>query len=409
MKEWEVIHDKGRPRRAILFSLMENIRSRLRSLLGTFFTKKSPGVVGIDIGASAIKVVQLRRRRGQAVLETYGELALGPYANSEIGRAVRLPAPKLKEALQDLLREAKVTSKRAGIALPLSSSLVTLIEMPALEGAELNSMVPIEARKYIPVPISEVFIDWWVIPREATTPAGEAKIEVLSSEAPSGTEGALVTGKIDVLVVVIHNEALKEYRDLVDTLSLNSSFFEVELFSTVRSVVDESQTPVIILDMGAATTKLAVVDRGIVRNVHTVNRGSQEITLGIARSLNIPVSQAESLKRSAGLNVAHNGVDVGSTIVATSLNYLFSEATRFLHAYEQRFKRSVETLILSGGGVNLKGFVELAKSHFPLHVRLADPFEKVEAPAFLHGVLKEAGPEFAVAIGAALRCLDEVE
>ena len=93
---------------------------------------KGGSVVGIDLGSSAIKVVQLRKEKGVAILETYGELALGPYGDVEIGRAVKLGNDKLSEALTDLLREASVGSTNAGFSIPFASSLLILIEMPAV-------------------------------------------------------------------------------------------------------------------------------------------------------------------------------------------------------------------------------------------------------------------------------------
>src|SRR5574343_624676 len=74
------------------------------SFLSNFF-KKETSVLGVDVGASAIKVVQIKKKRGRAVLETYGELALGPYANIEVGRATNLPPEKRAEAIKDILRE----------------------------------------------------------------------------------------------------------------------------------------------------------------------------------------------------------------------------------------------------------------------------------------------------------------
>lgn len=123
-------------------------------------------MLGVDIGSAYIKVVQLRRKAGRAVLETYGSLALGPYAGTDIGRATKLPVQKLAEALRDIMREAHITTKRAAVAIPLASSLVTIMEMLALDEKQLTVTVPIEARRYVPVPISEVALDWWVIPPE---------------------------------------------------------------------------------------------------------------------------------------------------------------------------------------------------------------------------------------------------
>src|SRR3990167_8865804 len=131
------------------------------------FLHKGSSVLGIDIGSSSIKVVQLRRHRGAAVLETYGELSLGPYAGVEIGRATSLPAKNLAEALTDVLKEANVTAKSCALSIPFSASLISLIEMPALSDDQLKKMIPIEARKYIPVPITEVTLDWFILPEES--------------------------------------------------------------------------------------------------------------------------------------------------------------------------------------------------------------------------------------------------
>ena len=81
------------------------------------FRQGDDSVLGIDIGPSSIKVVQLRRKKGQAVLETYGELALGPYAGLQVGQAVSLPAEKTAEVLRDIMREANVTTKRAAFSI----------------------------------------------------------------------------------------------------------------------------------------------------------------------------------------------------------------------------------------------------------------------------------------------------
>src|SRR3989338_6707194 len=127
-----------------------------------FFSKGTPVALCIDIGSSAIKIVQLKKKNSQAVLETYGELSLGPYANLGIGQAVSLPMDKIAQALGDLMkeREVNVTTKKCGISIPFASSLMSVIEMPEVSPKQLSVMIPLEARKYIPVPISEVTLDW---------------------------------------------------------------------------------------------------------------------------------------------------------------------------------------------------------------------------------------------------------
>src|SRR5581483_1183777 len=116
------------------------------SLSGLFKTE-AKSVLGVDIGSSSVKVVQLKREKCRVILETYGAISLGPYAGVEIGRATALGADKLAEALKDVMREANVTTKDAAISIPYSSSLVSIIKLPSTVEKQLAQVVPIEARK----------------------------------------------------------------------------------------------------------------------------------------------------------------------------------------------------------------------------------------------------------------------
>lgn len=343
------------------------------------------GAVGIDIGSSSIKVAQLKRSHGSAVLETYGELQLGPYTDVEIGRATNLGPAKLSEALVDIVREASVTSKNAALSVPYASSFVTVVPMPTVDEGQLSSMVPIEARKYVPVPINEVTLDWFVVPR---TKGGEERQDT------------------DVLLAAIHNEALSKYQAVVKNSALLLGFTEIEVFSTIRSSVLEQDTSVFILDLGAATSKLYIVERGIVRRTHSITVGSQDMTLSLSQSLELSVADAEELKRQVGIEESGNDSRIRRALTF-SLERILNEAKRFLLRYEQANGTQVEKVVLTGGGGVLRGLHQYATDIFERDVVMADPFSKVEYPAFLEDTLKEAGPSFAVAVGVALRRLNE--
>lgn len=364
------------------------------TFLKKLFGGKEISVIGVDIGSSAIKVVQIRKKRGRAILETYGALALGPYASVEVGRATNLPSEKIAEALTDLLREAKVSSNLAGVTLPFNSSLMSLVEMPDVDPRQLAQMIPIEARKYIPVPINEVTLDWSIIPKT------ESPAELRDTD-----KQRLKT--VEVLLVAIHNDIITKYSDVVSRGRLDTSFFEIEIFSAMRAVAGQENRPFILLDVGAATTKLYILERGIIRKSHIINRGSQDITLAISQALNISVARAETLKRAgSGKEIDEKGL---KDIVSLTMDFVFAEANRVLLDYQRHYNRTIEKVILIGGGSALIGFAELAQENFQTTVVLGDPFEKVETPAFLEGVLHKAGPEFAAALGAALRRLQELE
>jgi len=364
------------------------------SFLSNIF-KKETSVLGVDIGSSAVKVVQVKKKRGKAVLETYGELALGPYAGIEVGRAVQLPAEKIIEAIKDILREAKTTTLNCGTALPLSASLITFVNIPPVPDKQMADVVAIEARKYIPVPLSEVLLDFSVIPKEE---------QYVSDDETTKTEKQ---GQ-EVLVVAIHNDYIHDYQSIMAGCGLNPSFYEIEIFSSIRAVVDQGIATNMIIDMGARSTKLYIIERGVLRSSHIINKGSQDITLALSKALSITVSEAENMKRTFGLKGGPEYKEL-TEIITVNLDYMFYEANAALLSYQKKYSKNVSKVILTGGGVLLKGFTDLAKISFQTEVTNADPFGKLETPAFLAEEFAQAGPEFAVAIGAALRKLAELE
>jgi type IV pilus assembly protein PilM len=366
--------------------------------ISSMFGSKSPSVLGIDLGSSAIKVVQIKKKHGRTVLETYGELALGPYAGIEIGRATSLSNDKIIEALKDILHEAKTTTNACGVALPLSSSLISFISLPPIGDKHISEVISLEARKYIPVPINEVMLDWSVIPREDSYASEDSN----NASAEKAKEGQ------DVLVVAISNEYISNYQNIMAGSALAPSFYEIELFSSIRASLDQGLQAVMILDMGAQSTKLYIVERGLLRASHIINKGSQDLTLALSKAMSIPVVQAETMKRSYGLSGGDEYKDQ-KEIITVNLDYMFYEANAVLLNYEKKYHKNISKVILTGGGVLLKGFAELAKSSFQSEVIYANPFGKMETPAFLSDQLSTAGPEFAVAIGAALRRLSELD
>jgi type IV pilus assembly protein PilM len=358
-----------------------------------FGAKSGRSVLGIDISSSAIKLVQIRKSRGRAVLETYGELSLGPYMGIERGRATNLPAEKIAEALKNLLVESKTTTRDCGASIPLSSSLISILELPTSDENELRAMVPIEIRKYLPVNISEVALDWWAIPKD-----DERRFEK--------DKGSL-DGKTEVLTVSVHKDTISKYQQILNLASLTPTFFEVEVFSSIRSSLEASLNPSLLIDLGAATTKIYIVERGVIRDSHIINRGSQDITQSIASAMAVDLERAEGLKRGevSGVAEPQRVLEVQNLI----LEDIFGEANRVILNYQKKHNKSMGKIVFSGGGAILPNLPEILKRSFEIEAIVADPFSKLEAPAFLRQVLKTAGPEFAVAIGVALRKLEETE
>ncbi len=373
--------------------------------LGGFLRNLTPSagegsVLGIDIGASSAKVVQLKISRGMAVLETYGEIALGPYAQQPIGKVVKLPPEKVAEALTDLMREANVTAKTAGLSIPFSSSLVSVIDLPKVDADSLKRIIPIEARKYIPVPVSEVTLDWFVLPPD---PGQDSAFDQLQDKSAIRKQGQ------EVLLVAITNSILNDFKIVMETANVTTNFYEIEIFSTIRSSSGHGIAPFLVVDLGASTTKMYIVERGVVRMTHSLSLGGQHMTEQLGRALGWEFEKSERVKRERGLldssiySTSEN--DKIKEALLSTLSRIFSEVNRVLLSYGQRYNKNVASVILTGGGASLPGISDIAKSSLNAQVATADPFSRTEAPAFLSKVLKEIGPGFSVSVGLALRTL----
>jgi len=374
-------------------SLKKIISEGLSNLTSAFRSSKGgEDMLGVDIGTSSIKVVQLKKKNGKAVLETYGALSLGPYGNTDVGAVTNLKTDDIARALTDVMKESNVTTKSAVISIPSLSSLIFIISLPnKIEESQLAKIIPMEARKYIPVPISEVTLDWFVIPQET---------ELFEK---TGSESATAPSKIEVLVVAIHNDRLAQYRDILKKTELHSDSFEMEIFSNTRALFSHELSPVMLIDFGASKTKVSIIEAGIIRVFHVVNRGSQDITRNISQSQSVTFAEAEKLKRSVGLASSSDGKV--EKVVALSVDYILSDINSIVFAYQKKYNKNISKVFLTGGGSLLKGLVDRVKEEFKIEVIYSNPFGRVEKPAFLEPILEASGPEFSVAVGLALRQL----
>ena len=335
------------------------------------------GVLGIDIGSSAIKIVKLKEVRGAPTLETYGELQLGPYEGVDVGRTTHLTEQKTIEALVDILREAGATGKNATFAISYNSSFTTIIDVPTLDLEKIASIIPIEARKYIPISLSKIALNWTIL----------------------GVDEAEKTTK--VALTATYNDAVTRYNSIIQGSGLYSLGSEVEIASSVRATVDPKDDRVAVLDFGASTTRLYIVEKGVVTKTHSVLMSGFEITKALEVALGVEFKDAEELKRTVGLLGSANDPRV-QKIITQELEHGLREIHTVMVRYEEADGIKIQKVILSGSGGLLKGLSAYVSDMFSRPVHMAEPFSKIAYPVFLEDVLKESGPTFGVAIGVAL-------
>ncbi len=352
-------------------------------LLSNFIKNKDQKVIGVDIGSSSVKIVQLHKTSGKVYLDSYGEFSLASYVNKVVGQATSLPIEKIVAGTSSLLLDSNINTKVAGMAIPFRSSMVSLIKMPKVPEKQLNEMVPIEARKYIPSSLDEVTLDWSVI--------GTTEV--------SGVE------QLKILLVAIHNNIIEKYKQISEGVKLDILFYEIEVFSAARALLNtDFSKPSIIIDMGANSTNFYVILEGNIEVSHTIGRGSQDISAAISKSSGLDIKEAEMVKRDIGLSKNNPNI---KKAVEMNLEYIFAEIERLITNYQNKNSLAIDEVILSGGGSALKGLGEFVSERLSIKTRVARPFDSVIAPEFLQETLSEIGPSFSVAVGVALRGLQD--
>lgn len=360
---------------------MPDIFSKLSSAMGGLLggSRSGNSVLGIDFGSSGIKAVQVKKDRGKVVLETYGAIALGPYQDKFVGEIVRPDKDLYVKALKELSDQANFSTDQIAVGIPTAASLVFLLELPTSVQDNLEDVVMTEARKYIPVAIEEMEVDWWQIPDQ---------------EADS-------TEIIRVLVVAIRKDYVQLINDVLSEGQFKAQFFEAEIFSHIRSAAMRDLQPVALLDFGASAIRASIIEYGIVRLVHSVSRGGSSLTRNLAQSMEIEFSKAEHLKKKQGLT--------GDPAVANALKGGLQDILREVHSvfmtYEQEHSKVISKIIITGGNADMPGIKNYLSEMFNRDVVAVDPFSHMENPAYLDEVLKEIGAEFSVAAGLALRAV----
>lgn len=360
-----------------------------------FWAKPQTSVLGIDIGSASVKVAQLRKEKETAVLETYGELAVGPYDGKSIGQPANLAPEKMTELLTDLLKESGVKTNEGMLSIPLRASFMTTIDLPLMSEQELKNAMLLEARRYVPIPLTDVEVDWWEIPESLVLKQKEDGERIFQKRKTT-----------EILLVAIHKEIIEKYRNMAERIGLQVRGFEIENFSIARSSLYQELSPILLIDIGAASTKFTILDYGIVRFSHQIPQGSQNLTLALMHSTGGDFAFSEETKRKIGLSDRPENQEAANTIKPI-LEFIFSEAKKVMSDYRRHSRRSVNHAVLSGGGALLKNLVNFSANALGIETDLANPFQRVAYPAFLEPVLKEIGPSFAVAIGLALRGLKE--
>lgn len=355
-------------------------------LFDRFKFKKSKSQLGVDIGSSNIKIVQLRPENDKFVLETYGLVNYSyQIANKDNAPAVSQTADLLKK----LLVKARTTTTEVVASLPNSAVFTSVIEMPKIPENELQKAVEFEAKKYVPLPLEEVALSWSVI---------EDKRTKINKDTNLGSFKTASDSKTKVLLTAVPTAVIDNYVKVFQIVGLNPQALEIESLSLIRSLVGEDLNTILLIDIGAKSTSINLVDGGYLRLSKNLNVGGDTITSSIAQSLSVNFPRAEQFKKDFGLTGQGQQIP---QVMRPILDIIKSEAGQLISLFESRGER-IDKILFSGGGAKLPSLKEYFSS-LGKPVSLAQPWQKVLYPPNLKPIVEPLGLNLAVATGLAMR------
>ena len=363
--------------------------------------------LGVDIANSAVKVVELENVKGRPKLITYGYLE---QQNAILTSNTPEARQSIVEALTRIQKEARTTTKNCIAALPSYTVFTSVIHVPEMPKKELAAAVQWEAKKFVPMPIEEMILDWKILQDTETTSgysANNATEGVLKRDL--GEQGtAKIKSKekkfLKILLTAAPKDLVQRYLEVFQEAKLNLVSLETESFALERSLIGNDKSPIILIDVGAVATTISVVVDSVPLINRSIDIGGRTITKAIANSLNIDMDRAEQFKRDFGL--AHTGNAGGDQIpkrIEFMVQAVVDEVKYVLNLYQSQGGAQVEKIVLAGGSAWLPNFTQYLSSVLGYKVFIGDPWARVMYPMDLQPVLQQVGPRLAVATGLAMR------
>lgn len=337
--------------------------------------------VGLDIGVSSIKVVSLMQDKDRFKLVSLGTIpAPSPGIISDNENDLEMVAASIKK----LFAAAKIDSKEVNAALPESKVFTRVIDdLPYLTDSELASAIRYVAEEFIPMPLSDVNLNW----------------QILFRADPKSKNAKTI-----VLVIASPKHAVSKYINVLQMAGLHPQALETETIAVTRSLVGNNpfSPSTLIMQMGATTTDFTAVSKGLIWLTRSISTGGMALTRSLAQHLNFEVMQAEEYKKIYGLmeDQLEGKVFEGLKPI---VDIIVGEGKRVIQAFETKYPQNpIKRMVISGGGAKMPGLVVYLANLFGLEVQEADPWYSINVEKALALKLAQDA-SYSVAVGLAMR------
>jgi len=344
---------------------------------------KSKLAVGLDIGSSGVKLVQLKERKGGYALQAFGTAPLPPEA---IVDGALMNSAAIVSAIQELVAQQKVKTREVAIGVRGHSVIIKKISLPRMTQEELDESIQWEAEQYIPFDVKDVNIDTQIL-----TPEGDA------------------AGQMDVLLVAAKKDMINDYTSVCAEAGLTATVVDVDAFA-VQNAYEANYAAgtetVVLINVGAAVANINILAKGNTTFTRDITMGGNAFTEEIQKQLNISYDEAEALKVGGqGETDAVVPQEVERVIQGVA-EQMAGEIQRSLDFYAATAADSrIARVYLSGGTARIPALFKVLEARAGVPVEILNPFKNIEVDnrKFDPAVILAAAPSVAVGVGLALR------
>ncbi|HSE45775.1 MAG TPA: type IV pilus assembly protein PilM, partial [Gemmatimonadales bacterium] len=307
---------------------------------------RKPATFGLDIGTSAIKVVELTQTKGGLALKAFATV---PLPRDIIAEGTIREPQVVTDAIKECVEKAGITGTSAVISVSGREAIVKRVPLPKVTPKGLGDAIQLEAEHHIPFAIDDVFLDY----------------QVVSQSANAMSVVLVATKKVKVL----------EYVAAVEAAGMDAVVVDLDAFAVQNqfelSSPDDGADAVALIDIGASVMKTNVIHGGACIFARDVPFGGNNYTDAIAQRLGIPVEQAEAAKR--GHEVGVNWDDIVPALEAVSRELSLEVQRTFDYFASTAESERIGKIVLSGGGAKLTGIEDVLASSWGVPVELAQP------------------------------------
>lgn len=326
---------------------------------------KDKSVIGLDISLTGIKVMAVDPKKW--LVTGYGSLDLDP---SQVQTSLEDAEDSyIADNLRSLLKEnivGRIGTEHAIVGIPTGRTYSRTFTIPTKEEASLASAVEIEVDQYIPIPLSALYVDYEIISRT------KDELLVVMTAAPRAL--------VDSILSAVRGAGLLPV--LVEP-SINA-------VARVIEATEEGHLSTLIVDIGPASTDIAVLNKGAIRVTGGVGIGGNTFTLEIANKLGVPLENAHQLKVLNGLSAGPRQAKISSAL-KPSLDRIVTEIRKVIRYYNERINddEKIEQVLVVGGGSNVPGIGEFFTNELVMAARVASPWQQLD-----FGSLQQPGKQF---------------